>query len=203
MDPTPDRRHDVNANLRKIKQEKDANLAQWNDSGDMFSQIPNQDYYLKLDKSLANLPRSLYIDELLSLCCNDVKTINWYRSYLADQARKSPECPASRLVKRKNTVNRSNSQQCATDCYILRMFIDGERSAEINTVFSQAGPTIETPSDDLNYSMYDTQKRRLHRHKATFSTHRLGNGSRKSDRNSRNHDVNLHGHWRDKRTSTK
>ncbi|MES9879515.1 MAG: hypothetical protein ABW185_01380 [Sedimenticola sp.] len=158
MDPTPDRRHDVNANLRKIKQEKDANLAQWNDSGDMFSQIPNQDYYLKLDKSLANLPRSLYIDELLSLCCNDVKTINWYRSYLADQARKSPECPASRLVKRKNTVNRSNSQQCATDCYILRMFIDGERSAEINTVFSQAGPTIETPSDDLNYSMYDTQK---------------------------------------------
>ncbi len=77
-----------------------------------FPKSPTKSFNLKLDDNLVNLPKSLYVDELLSQCHDDVKLINWYRSYLADKARTSPECPAARLVRRKNTVNRTNSQQC-------------------------------------------------------------------------------------------
>lgn len=105
------------------------------DDSVLMSQIPNQEFYLRLDKTLENLPKDLYTDEIMLQCNSDSKLINWYRQALADRARTLPECPASRLVTRRNTSKRNSAYKSAEDCYILKMFIDGDRSNEINNVF--------------------------------------------------------------------
>ena len=111
----------INEKLLAIKEEMSESLTaspictqnfSQNDSI-LFSQIPNQEFYLKLDKSLENLPRLLYIDELMLKCNNDSKLINWYRQTLADRARKFSDCPVTRLLTRRTTNKRNSAYKSA------------------------------------------------------------------------------------------
>ena len=134
----------INEKLLAIKEEMSESLSASplctqrfppNDS-EILSQIPNQEFYLKLDKTLENLPKLLYIDELILKCNNDCKLINWYRQTLADRAREFSDCPATRLVTRRTTAKRNSAYKSAEDCCILQCFINGERTGEISQVFS-------------------------------------------------------------------
>ena len=133
----------INEKLLAIKEEMSESLSASplctqrfppNDS-EILSQIPNQEFYLKLDKTLENLPKLLYIDELILKCNNDCKLINWYRQTLADRAREFSDCPATRLVTRRTTAKRNSAYKSAEDCCILQCFINGERTGEISQVF--------------------------------------------------------------------
>ena len=61
------------------------------------------------DKSLENLSRVLYINELILKC----KLIKWYRQTLADRARKFSECPVTRHVTRCTTIKRNSAYKSA------------------------------------------------------------------------------------------
>ena len=123
----------------------------------LFSQIPNQEFYLKLDKSLENLPRLLYIDELMLKCNNDSKLINWYRQTLADRARKFSDCPVTKLLTRRTTNKRNSAYKSAEDCCILQGFINGERSGEIFNVFC----STNGPNASVNDSVFLTPQQNI------------------------------------------
>ena len=129
----------INENLIAIKSELSqsqvASPANALNESFIMSQIPNQEFYLKLDKTLEGLPKDLYIDELILKCNNDYKIINWYRQALADRARKFPDCPNTKLVTRRTTTKRNGAYKSAEDCSVLQCFIDGERTGEIQAVF--------------------------------------------------------------------
>ena len=156
----------INEKLLAIKKEMSESLSASplctqrfhpNDS-EILSQIPNQEFYLKLDKTLENLPKLLYIDELISKCNNDCKLINWYRQTLADRAREFSDCPATRLVTRRTTAKRNSTYKSAEDCCILQCFINGERTGEISQVFCSTNgqhasindSVFHTPQQPLN-----------------------------------------------------
>lgn len=91
----------VNSRLLSIKSEFSPNIDRSPSSASncmiddlvLMSQISNQEFYLKLDKALENLPRDLYTGELMLQCNSASKLINWYRQTLADRVRKLSECP--------------------------------------------------------------------------------------------------------------
>lgn len=140
MNSDTDPKKIVNSRLLKIKEEM-TSVADDDDSA-YDTQIPNQQFYMKLDHALRNLPKDLYIDELLSLCHNEAPRINWYRATLAERARANDDCPASRLVTRRKSKNGTIAEKCALDCYVIHMFNNGERTSEIYSVFSSADKSI-------------------------------------------------------------
>lgn len=155
-----DPRSQVNEKLIKIKQEHDlanTSISSY-DSDEMshiyddFSQAPRpQRFYQDLDNQLSDLTRDQYINEIITLCSGDYENINDYRVRLAERARGFPECPDTRLVNRRNTANSTKVAKCANDCYVLHMFNNGERSKEINEVFSSVG------NNTMNDSLFKTQ----------------------------------------------
>lgn len=92
------------------------------------SQIPNQEFYVKLDNALYGKPREIYVSKLLELCYSDANTISWYRSILASRAQSVPSCPVGVLKARRKTAKSSYEQKLASDCYIISMCIDGDTS---------------------------------------------------------------------------
>lgn len=89
-----------------------------------------------LDSQLQNLPKEIYISKLLDLCSNDESMVCWYRNSLCLRARKHPECPQGKLFSRKTTKSNSSTAKYAKDCYILYMFLQGEKSC-INEIFDK------------------------------------------------------------------
>ena len=155
----------INEKLLAIKEEMSESLSASplctqrfppNDS-EILSQIPNQEFYLKLDKTLENLPKLLYIDELILKCNNDCKLINWYRQTLADRAREFSDCPATRLVTRRTTAKRNSAYKSAEDCCILQCFINGERTGEISQVFC----STNSQHSSINDSVFHTPKQNI------------------------------------------
>lgn len=132
----------VNARLQRIKSElteTEQEISFFDE--DDFSQIDSQpcrpqQFYQDLDKQLDGLPRDTYVTELLRLCNNEYSRINDYRDRLADRAKSLPDCPNSRLVKRRNSPHASKEKKMAIDCYVLYMFTQGERSKDILDVFA-------------------------------------------------------------------
>ena len=161
-----DRRFQINENLIKIKQEResaDHSISSY-DSSDMshiyedFSQAPKpQRFYQDLDNILSNLTRDQYMNQLIHYCNGDEESVNDYRCRLAERARGFPECPETRLVNRRNTANNTKLEKCASDCYILNMFNNGDRSKDINDVFTAAS----------NMTMNDSVARSQQRHYGT------------------------------------
>ena len=99
------------------------------DSFVVNSQIPpNQQIYSNLDHVLANLPRDLYIERLITETRSDCELVLWYRRILADRARQLDNCPRGELKGRKSTTKSSSMHKFATDCYILSTFIQGDSS---------------------------------------------------------------------------
>ena len=92
------------------------------------SQIPNQEFYVKLDNALNGKPREIYVSKLLGLCYSHANTIRWYRSILASRAQSVPSCLVSVLKARRKTAKSSYEQKLASDCYIISMCIDGDTS---------------------------------------------------------------------------
>jgi len=91
--------------------------------------------YAQLDQALSGLPRQDFITELTKQTDNDLYMLLLYRDYLAEEARKFPECPKSRLVNRRNSARSRKEVKLAEDCYILYAFIEGSQSSEVFDLF--------------------------------------------------------------------
>ena len=98
--------------------------------------IPHQIKLDKLDNELCNLPKDVYINKLLDLCENDESTVYWYRDTLCSRAKRLSDCPSGKLLNRKTTKRGSSTARYAKDCYILYMFMQGEKSS-INEIFDK------------------------------------------------------------------
>ena len=86
------------------------------------SQIPNQEFYCKLDTELSNKPKDEYVGRLLSLCNNDAKHVNWYRDILADRTRRQDHfLTNSKLVKTATSFFLPNQKlakrPCNSNCF--------------------------------------------------------------------------------------
>ena len=112
--------------------------------------IPHQIKLDKLDNELCNLPKDVYINKLLDLCENDESTVYWYRDTLCSRAKKLSDCPSGKLLNRKTTKRGSSTARYAKDCYILYMFMQGEKSS-INEIFDKnKDPFCGTDISKLN-----------------------------------------------------
>ena len=109
----------------------------YSDRNEPDSQIPNQEFYIILYNALNDKPKELYISKLTELCHSDANLIGWYRSVLASRAQAISTCPNGILKARRKTAKSSVEHKLATDCHILRMFIEGENSNEIETVLNK------------------------------------------------------------------
>lgn len=89
-----------------------------------------------LDTQLQNLPKEIYISKLLDICSNDENLICWYRNALCSRAKSQPDCPSGKLLTRKTTSVGSSITKYAKDCFILYMFLQGEKSC-INDIFGK------------------------------------------------------------------
>lgn len=116
---------------------------------ELSQSIRPQQFYQDLDELLKGLPRTDYVQSLINACSSDYSRINDYRLRLAERARCSPDCPDSKLVNRRNSSHATKEQKCAQDCYILNAFINGERSKEIQDVFTCQASTLNCTSVDL------------------------------------------------------
>jgi len=52
--------------------------------------------------------------------------------------------PTGRLVNRRNSSHASRKKECVTDCFILKTFVNGSVSRDINEVFSNHQQPIDT-----------------------------------------------------------
>ena len=75
------------------------------------SQIPNQEFYVKLDNALYDKPREIYVSKLLEVCYANANTISWYRSILASWAQSVPSCPVGVLKARRKTEKSSRDDR--------------------------------------------------------------------------------------------
>lgn len=141
----------INSKLVKIKEEMSESI---NDTSSIYedddlTQEPctqpcrPQQFYQDLDQLLDGLPRDTYVHELLNSCNYEISKIHDYRERLSERAKGFPDCPDSRLVKRRNSPNTSRERKMANDCYILYSFTQGERSREIFDVF--VGGNVNEP----------------------------------------------------------
>lgn len=86
--------------------------------------VCNQEFFSKLDDTLLNLPRELYIERLVDQSNNCEETISVYRNILVKRARLSEKCPTGPLYARRTTKLETSSKRYANDCYALQSFID-------------------------------------------------------------------------------
>ena len=69
-----------------------------------------------------------YVSKLLQVTNESDDSITWYRSAITSRARSIQGCPIGKLLNRKSTNTSSSSFKYARDCYILEMFIRGDKS---------------------------------------------------------------------------
>lgn len=67
---------------------------------------------------------------------NDESMVCVYRNSLCLRAKQQPEYPQGKLFSRKSTKSNSSTAKYAKDCYILYMFLQGEKSC-INEIFDK------------------------------------------------------------------
>lgn len=67
---------------------------------------------------------------------NDESMVCVYRNSLCLRAKQQPEYPQAKLFSRKSTKSNSSTAKYAKDCYILYMFLQGEKSC-INEIFDK------------------------------------------------------------------
>lgn len=136
----------VNTRLGKIKEELNQSASE-NDEDLSFlyehvsDSLPYKNFLSELDSQLEGLPRDSFVSELMIHCNDNPGLVNKYRYYLADYARKYPDCPGTRLVNRRNSQKSTKANKLAEDCFVLYSFIDGTRTRDIYDVFT-------TPTDE-------------------------------------------------------
>lgn len=59
--------------------------------------ISNAEYINLIDSQLQNLPKEIYVNELLELLDDDENKVMWYRNVLYSRAKTLPDCPPGRL----------------------------------------------------------------------------------------------------------
>ena len=102
------------------------------------SQIPGTQLCNIIDRDLANLPRDLYISKLLKLTNQCDNELNAYRNILFQRATQLDGCPKGRLIVRRGSKRNPAYHLLASDCFILNMFLLGDQSTEIESIFSKA-----------------------------------------------------------------
>jgi len=119
---------------QNVNNETDSDIAQYSQSSEINTNIPNQEFIAMLDRDLLDLPRDSYISKLKELTHDNDDTITWYRNTLASRARSIEGCPLGKLFTRKSTNKSSSTLKYARDCYMLYMFIRGDQSG-IDEIF--------------------------------------------------------------------
>ncbi|MEW8548806.1 MAG: hypothetical protein AB2693_35350 [Candidatus Thiodiazotropha sp.] len=112
--------------------------------------ICNQEFFSKLDDTLLNLPRELYIERLVELSNNCEETISMYRNILVKRARLSEKCPNGHLSSRRSTKLETSSKRYANDCYALQSFIDNEDPKVLSETIVKKRTTIKSEPSDSN-----------------------------------------------------
>ena len=95
----------------------------------------------------------MYISKLLQFTNESDDSIAWYRSALTSRARSIQGCRMGKLLNRDSTSKSSSSSKYARDCYVLEMFIQGDKS-QIEEVFrkeDQTKPSVSESSNDSSY----------------------------------------------------
>ncbi|CAG2243072.1 unnamed protein product [Mytilus edulis] len=96
--------------------------------------VPQQEFIAKLDYDLADLPKETYISKLIEKTNNSDDCLTWYRSTLAGRAKSIQGCPTGKLYNRKSTTKSTSTSKYARDCYIIYMFLQGDKT-QIDEVF--------------------------------------------------------------------
>ncbi|CAG2250537.1 unnamed protein product [Mytilus edulis] len=96
--------------------------------------VPQQEFIAKLDYDLADLPKETYISKLIEKTNNSDDCLTWYRSTLAGRAKSIQGCPTGKLFNRKSTTKSTSTSKYARDCYIIHMFLQGDKT-QIDEVF--------------------------------------------------------------------
>ncbi|CAG2193561.1 unnamed protein product [Mytilus edulis] len=96
--------------------------------------VPQQEFIAKLDYDLADLPKETYISKLIEKTNNSDDCLTWYRSTLAGRAKSIQGCPTGKLNNRKSTTKSTSTSKYARDCYIIYMFLQGDKT-QIDEVF--------------------------------------------------------------------
>ncbi|CAC5398849.1 unnamed protein product [Mytilus coruscus] len=96
--------------------------------------VPQQEFIAKLDYDLADLPKQTYISKLIEKTNNTDDCLTWYRSTLASREKSIQGCPTGKLDNRKSTTKSTSTSKYAKDCYIIYMFLQGDKT-QIDEVF--------------------------------------------------------------------
>ncbi|CAG2225389.1 unnamed protein product [Mytilus edulis] len=103
-------------------------------SNTMSVYVPQQEFIAKLDHDLADLPKETYISKLIEKTNNSDDCLTRYRSTLAGRAKSIQGCPTGKLFNRKSTTKSTSTFKYARDCYIIYMFLQGDKT-QIDEVF--------------------------------------------------------------------
>ena len=112
--------------------------------------ICNQEFFCKLDEILVNLPRDLYVEQLVEQTNNCEETIAMYRSILAKKARMSEKCPNGPLYTRRTTKLETSSKRYANDCYALQSFIDNDDPKVLSEIIVKKRTIIKSEPAEQN-----------------------------------------------------
>ncbi|CAC5358301.1 unnamed protein product [Mytilus coruscus] len=96
--------------------------------------VPQQEFIAKLDYDLADLPKQTYISKLIEKTNNSDDCLTWYRSTLASRAKIYTGVSHRKLYNRKSTTKSTSTSKYARDCYIIYMFLQGDKT-QIDEVF--------------------------------------------------------------------
>ena len=108
-----------------------------NEDGFTFSQpsnksdyTPQQEYITRLDHyclDLLDLLKDSYMLKLTELTNNSEHCLTWYRSTLTRRVKSLQRCPTGQLSHPKSTRKSSSTSKYARNCYILCMFLQGDK----------------------------------------------------------------------------
>ena len=99
------------------------------------------------ERELQNLPKDLYIEKLMSLMDHSETDLLAYRDTLHRMAKTKPECPNGKLITRRGSRKNTATYKIANDCYILKIFLEGDKS-KIETIFSRSSTQITQENKD-------------------------------------------------------
>jgi len=119
--------------------------------------IPQQEFIAKLDHDLLDLPKEPYMLKLIELTSNSDDCLTWYRSTLVSRAKSLQGCPTGKLFTRKSTTKSSSTSKYARDCYILYMFLQGDKT-QIDEVFRKDDNRVtitDQSSESVNIEMIE------------------------------------------------
>ncbi|CAC5372012.1 unnamed protein product [Mytilus coruscus] len=148
-------------------QQKVNNVTNTNHEDDEFSYtqpsqesvyVPQQEFIAKLDYDLADLPKETYISKLIEKTNNSDDCLTWYRSTLASRAKSIQGCPTGKLYNRKSTTKSTSTSKYARDCYIIYMFLQGDKT-QIDEVFRKDDNKLSVVehNSEVDYERKSTQ----------------------------------------------